>query len=285
MGRHMENHSIFHISDMLQNIIYFFNQQDIRDHTIGHYKKMLPHGKNIDWDGTYYFNEYGIMDPYYHKGENKTTLLNFIKNRPLYQRQNHRFKSKNYFILFTCCILYEENRVHYLSFIFRPHTGMLISFDPGIHLYTKGQDILVPLIRDTFLKAGFIRKNNLERVGLCKDKYHNRRWGIQYNGTDPNISSLPADSFCQSWTLFFLIEFIRHGCSDHFFRSWCKIPPKSREIFILMYYFLPWLQHDAYISKKFEKFYPQGDLRYLLDYISEHYKNNFPVILPQLPSE
>jgi len=274
-GEMRRESSPFRISEMLQNIIYFFNQIPIRDYTIEQSQKLLPAGKNVDWDGTYYFDEQGKIDPYYHKGLSPgTTLSKFIAARPIFQKTNKKQQQKNYYILFTCCILYEDNRVHYLSFIYRPSTRSLVSFDPGIHLYTKGQDVLVPHIRESFLRAGLIpkTKNHLERIGLCKEKYFNRRWGIQYDGSDPAVTSLPADSFCQSWTLFFLIEFMRQGCTDRFFRSWCKVPPKSRETFILSHYFLPWLQQDPFIYKEFKQFFPQGDVHHLLDYITSDLK-------------
>lgn len=248
----------FMVSDMLQNIIYFFNQSSIRDHVIQHYLKLLPQGRHVIWDGTYYFDEKGKIDPYYHPEHPNMTLDQFVKERPVFHATQGEEKQ---FIIFTCCILYEENKVHYLAFIYR--TGahpILISFDPGIHLYTKGQDVLVPLIRDAFFRAGLIpSRKAIERVGLCRGKYFDRQFGIQYEGSDPSTNDLPADSFCQSWTLFFLIEFLRHKCSDRFVATWCKVYPDYREAFVLLYYFMPWLQQDPFVYKEWLKFYPDGD--------------------------
>ena len=264
----------FLISDMLQNIIYFFNQPEIRDHVIEHYLKMLPKGEHVTWDGTYYFNEKGMIDSHYHPNHPDTTLNDFIKNRPAYHTGTLKKKknktSLHYYVIFTCCILYEDHKVHYLAFVYNANKQVLVSFDPGIHLYHKGQDVLIPLLRKAFIQAGLIsnKKEAMERTGLCKNKYFNRRYGIQYEGSDPSTTSLPADSFCQSWTLFFLIEFLRHNCSDEFVSTWCKIKPKYREGFVLLYYFLPWLQQDTFISKKWLEFYHKGeDLTTLLPYI------------------
>lgn len=260
----------FTISDMLQNIIYFFNTDDVRDHIINHYIKLLlsTTGKKIVWDGTFYFNEKGFVDPYYHPKHPNTHLRDFIAGRVEFKNKSTRY------VLFTCCILYEQNRVHYLSFIYDMKKKLLISFDPGVHLYTKGQDVLVPLIRQAFIDNALIGKkaNDFERVGLCETKHYDRRWGIQYDGSDPKVNDLPADSFCQSWTLFFLIAFMRHKCSDHFFRNWCSIHPEHRENFIILSFFLPHLQQDSVIYKKFKKFYPEGDLTKL----TEHVIKSFP---------
>jgi hypothetical protein len=262
------------ISDMLQNIIYFFNQPEIRNHVIHHYLKLLPEGEHVTWDETYYFNEKGMIDTHYHPDHEDVTLDDFIKNRPAYQIDTLKHKSKktpqHYYVIFTCCILYEEHKVHFLSFIYNANKQVLVGFDPGIHLYHKGQDVLIPLLRKAFIKAGLIskKKDAMERIGLCKNKYFNQRYGIQYEGSDPSTTSLPADSFCQSWTLFFLIEFLRHGCSDEFVSTWCKIKPKFREAFVLLYYFLPWLQQDTFVSKKWLEFYHNGkDLTILLPYV------------------
>lgn len=265
-GEMRKDGSSLNTTDMIQNIIYFFNQEEIRNHMIDHYQKLLPHGKYVDWYGTYYFDENGMIDPYYHPEFPDTSLDDFIKKK-------FKKRIKKHFIVFTCCILYEGNRVHYLSFIYKPSSKVLVAFDPGINLYTKGQDVLIPYIRKSFVNAGLIpdKKKSLERIGLCNEKYYNKKWGIQYDGSDPKISSLPADSFCQSWTMFFLIEFLRNKCTDRFFSSWCRIPPKYRESFILSHYFLPWLQHDPSIHQKFKQFYPRGDINMILSHITQQY--------------
>lgn len=262
-GEMSKDSETFSISDMLQNIIYFFNGKEIRDYLINHHIKMLPSGKSSIWDGTYYFDEQGQLDPYYHPENQKTSLQQFVKQRRNLQQNRVRF------VLFTCCILYEGNRVHYLSFVYDTKKRILLSFDPGVHLYPKGQDVLVPLVRDAFLSNKLIadKRGSFERVGLCKTKYFDKAWGIQYDGTDPKITDLPADSFCQSWTLFFLIEFLRHRCSDRFFKKWCSIPPKHRELFVILNYFMPHLQNDAFMYKRFRQFYPQGDLTKLTTHV------------------
>jgi len=249
-------------SEMLQNIIYFFNQVHIRDYVIHHFIHLLSHHEDrVAWDGTYYFDEEGMMDTYYHtETPEKTSLTEFIRHRKVFHSP-----IKKKFILFTCCIVYEGNKVHYLAFVYKASTKVLVAFDSGIHVYPKGQESLLPLIRKSFIGLDLITsdKHSLERVGLCPQVHYGKTWSIQYDGSDPATTKLPADSFCQSWTLFFLIEFLRHNLTDDFLPLWCKVHPKHRENFILNNMFLPFLIYDPYLHRAFKKFYPEGKLHLL----------------------
>jgi len=262
----------FSISDLLQNVIYFFNQPEIRDYVIHHYLKFIPNEKRVDWEGTYYFDEKGMIDSHYHTGMENVHLKDFIKSKTIFKREP---KTRHDYIIFTACILYEGNRVHFLSFIYDKTKKILVCFDPGVHLYHKGQEALIPLLQESFVHNGLIspKKESIERIGLCGNEYYGKKYGIQYEGSDPEKTNLPADSFCQSWTLFFLIEFLRHQCSDRFVSTWCKIPPKYREGFIITYYFLPWLQQDPFIHKKFNHFYPHAKR---LPQLLQHVIHMFP---------
>lgn len=249
------------VTDMIQNIIYFFNQPSIRDYVITYHADILPNGKKIKWDGTYFFDEKGKMDPYHHVGVQNMELADFLKGRTSYQDKDCRF------VLSTCCVTYDGNKVHFLSMIYDCKKKILVFFDPGIHLYEKGQDMVVPIVKDAFAKNGWIKA--IERLGLCSKDYHGKKWGIQYDGSDPSTTKLPADSFCQSWTLYYLVEFLRNKCMDKFFQYWCSIPPKKRETFILMNFFLPHLQNHPFLYKEWHKFYPDGDLTQLNQYTVE----------------
>ena len=254
----------FQSTDTIQNIIYFFNQPKIRNHVIQIHTSILPEGKKVEWDGTYFFNEKGEMDPYHHPElGHAISFQEFLKKRSAY-----RSSKDNRYVLSTCCITYEGNRVHFLSLIYDKKKQVLIFFDPGIHLYEKGQDVAVPIVWNAFSKNGLAVK--MERLGLCSTNYRGKRWGIQYDGAN---SKLPADSFCQSWTLYYLVEFLRNKCSDKFFSMWCSIPPEKRETYILMNFFMPHLQNDPFLSEEWKKFYPQGDMaklnRYLITLFSK----------------
>lgn len=250
----------YQMTNMIQNIIYFFNQPPIRDYVINLHKGILPVGKHVSWDGTYFFNEKGEMDPYHH--HETMSLTNFLKKRKNYQHGG--------FIMSTCCVTYEGNKVHFLSLIYDRKKKILIFFDPGIHLYEKGQDVAVPIVTDAFLKNGWIQSSDrIERVGLCSKNYHGKKWGIQYDGSDPLKTKLPADSFCQSWTLYYLVEFLRNRCTDKFFSSWCSIPPEKRETFMMMNFFLPHIQNHPFLYKEWQQFYPDGQLTKLNQYTIE----------------
>lgn len=251
-------------TNMIQNMIYFFNQPHLRNYLIGFHIKTLPSGTNVEWDGTYFFDEKGNTDAYHHQGTSLPLPI-FLKQKKIYDNHDNGTR----FIISTCCITYEGNRVHFLSMIYDKKHKSLIFFDPGIHLYEKGQDVAVPIVKNAFLTNGWLK--NMERVGLCSKDYHGRKWGIQYNGDDPAMTKLPADSFCQSWTLFYLVEFLRNKCTDKFFPSWCLVDPKKREVFILMNFFLPHIQHDKKIFDQWHDFYPEGDLELLNQYVIQKF--------------
>lgn len=264
----MKDNTEFQVSDMIQNIIYFFNQPKIRNHILLHHISMLPAGKKVKWDGTYFFNEKGDIDPYHHPDSRQMSLTQFLKRRQAYNDDDTGY------IISTFCITYEGNRVHFLSMIYDKKKRNLVFFDPGIHLYEKGQDVALPIVMNSFVQNGWIKKDNVERVGLCSRKYHGKQWGIQYDGSDPKMTKLPADSFCQSWTLYYLVEFLRNHCSDKFFSNWCSIPPEKRETFMLMNFFLPHLQTDANIFKEWQQFYPHGQLTDLSQHVIQAFSTS-----------
>lgn len=247
---------VFQTTDMIQNMIYFFNQPSVRDHVIKIHTQILPAGKKVRWDGTYFFNEKGDMDPFHHQdlGKHPMSFQEFLTQRKVYQKGGDDCR----FILSTCCVTYEGNRVHFLSLIYDKKKQVLVFFDPGIHLYEKGQDAAVPIVSNAFRNNKLAKK--IERLGLCAGNYHGKRWGIQYDG---GSSKLPADSFCQSWSLYYLVEFLRNKCSDKFFPLWCSIPPERRETFIMMNFFMPHLQNHPFLYEEWKNFYPNGDMSQL----------------------
>ena len=245
----LENNEQMKLTSTIQNLIYFFNQPKVRDYVITHHAKILPAGRDVVWDGTYFFNETGEMDALHHPDAKGVPLHAFLAKRKAYTENKARH------VLSTCCVTYKVNSVHFLSLIYDREKRVLIFFDPGIRLYEKGQEVVVPVVRDAFAANKWADK--IERVGLCSKAFKGKRRGIQYNGESSN---LPADSFCQSWTLFYLVEFLRNNCTDRFFKHWCVIPPAKREAFMLMNFFLPHLQNHPFLDDEWEEFYANGDL-------------------------
>lgn len=260
------------LTHMVQHMIYFFNQPSIRDYVVDtHAKRILTqHGRRVEWDGTYFFDENGIVDHMNQEGiGNGMPLAEYLRTRKAYTDNG---RTGPQFVISTCCVTYEGNRVHFLTLIYDRRKKALLFFDPGIHMYEKGQDVAVPIVNSAFRKNGWVHNiKNTERVGLCTKDYYGKKWGIQYNGKDPSKTVLPADSFCQSWTLYYIIEFLRHKCSDTFFPKWCTIPPDKRETFLLMNFFLPHIQNHPFLYKEWERFYPDADMALL----NQHVIDNF----------
>ena len=85
----------FQISDMIQNMIYFFNQPSVRDHVIKIHTQILPEGKKVRWDGTYFFNEKGDMDRFHHQDLGDHPISFFIRTCQTQQKQQVIFKESH----------------------------------------------------------------------------------------------------------------------------------------------------------------------------------------------
>jgi hypothetical protein len=209
------------------------NDKRVRSEIIKYYID-LSSKKNIKWLGTWTISlddDCRLMDP-----------IQQLKSQDSVKNLIH--KNKNSFIestcLFTVNIVYEINKVHYVSFIYNPDDKILISFDPGVQLYHHGQKTIIPFIRKTFNESGliasrqFLREHNL---GTCHDySFCGKKWGIQYNGR--NESSLPADSFCQTWTIYFFIRYLIETDFEYV-KNWCRVAPKKREFIITSFFLIP----------------------------------------------
>ncbi|NDE13980.1 hypothetical protein EBZ80_03525 [bacterium] len=145
--------------------------------------------------------------------------------------------------LFTVMIVYSGNLVHYVAFVYDPKTRTLISFDSGVELYEHGRKTILPAVRKAFRDAGLILTRGINRqhdLGHCYGyNFCGKEWGVQYNGLHQH--SLPADSFCQTWTIFFLKRYIekRDEQDLSFVRSWCRVHPGHRESIIIRDFLLP----------------------------------------------
>lgn len=154
---------------------------------------------------------------------------------------------------FTVCILYQTNLVHYVAFVFDVRHRSLLSFDPGVELYQRGLKTVIPALRKIFFTLGLctapMLKQDALTVGRCDMKFHGKRFGVQYNGRIHR--DLPADAFCQTWTLFFLVRL--HASRDASFvqKEWCKIDPFQREAYLLVTFIIPLLTSESTVSRAY----------------------------------
>jgi len=134
-------------------------------------------------------------------------------------------KNKKY--LFTVAYRYRSNRIHYVAFVYDASTHQLICFDPGYNLYLYGRFKIIPIVISIF-------KQSIPSL-VVQGKCPMTKYGIQFT----NQSKFPADAFCQTWTLFFLISYLHKNGDISFFKEWCKIPPSKRQYFLLHHFVLP----------------------------------------------
>lgn len=232
----------------LQNFIYLINEPNIRNNIINKNIKtntLITSQSNTKWSGTLFVvgdKNNLFLTKYNSKEYNNTPLTTF------FQRNKKKFftNSKNEKILFTVCYSYTNYKVHFVSFIYQNNT--LIHFDPGVSLYNHGQKTIVPSIANIYKNVYKVNKNF--ELGKCNYfKYKKRKMGIQFND---NNTIFPADAFCQSWTLFFLI---RATIADEysFIENWCQIKPSQREIFLISNFILPFLYNNPSYHNKIIK--------------------------------
>lgn len=231
----------FHM--FLQQFIYLMNETDIRNEIITKRSKFF--GNNVEWLGSWDVcgNKFDLsflsIPPCFHSSLKDKSVLNVLQKKMTLK------KSKN--CMFTICYHYEDRKVHYVSFIYDRENKRLQHFDPGISLYLHGQETLVPSIYKVFKTIGLVEKN--QELGKCihQTKWKGKIMGIQFDGGE-NLA-LPADAFCQTWTIFFLVRMMANGFeSEDFIQKWCSIPPKRREAFLISSFILP-------ILLEFPKFY------------------------------
>jgi hypothetical protein len=150
--------------------------------------------------------------------------------------------------LFTVMIVYSGNLVHYVAFIYNPDTKTLVSFDSGVELYEHGRKTILPAVRKAFRNAGLILSQGittLQNMGHCHGyNFCGKEWGVQYNGLHRH--GLPADSFCQTWTIFFLKRYLekRDQTDFSYVWSWCRVHPGHRESVIIRDFLLPLLSES-----------------------------------------
>lgn len=218
------------INNILQGLIYSFNDENVRNSVIQSSLARYPKSPAaVVWKGTIHLDKDHEQFKEYRKWK--------LTSPKIY--------------LFTVMYTYGDDCVHYVAFILDMKTRQLTCFDPGYNLYLYGKQKIIPIVveelrRENIIVHDVVLRTSCPRKRICK------KYGLQYNGKDMvSKTSLPADAFCQTWTMYFLMTFLEHGCSTQFFIRWCKIPPRYRESFLISSFLIPRIQVDAALSKMY----------------------------------
>lgn len=211
---------------ILQRLIYAFNEDSLRNDIMMRTSRVSPSSNKARWKGTIRLNR-------------KSTFTQF---------RTWRLSTSNHdkMILFTASYVYRRNRVHYVAFVLEPSKRQLVCFDPGYDLYLYGRHKIIPMVANALHDAGWIDAPIVLHGPCTQKKQHG--FGIQYNGENPHKVKLPADAFCQMWTLFFLVMYVRCNGTLSFFDEWCRINPRYREFFLLQNFTLPMINSN--LSKR-----------------------------------
>lgn len=234
------------ISHLLQRFIYTMNEEPIRNHIITQSIRLSSPESSFSWLGTWNLE----------LGNSGTVRFRHSHQSVEEYLQSLSFRRDKIYV-FTVCLVYDGNRVHYVAFVYFPTLHRLYSFDPGVELYRHGEKTIIPSIRKGFYQKGWITSKTLltqQNVGRCHDySFCGKKWGLQYNARHDSLSSLPADAFCQTWTLFFLTRLIQqlHPTDMSFVHQWCRIHPTHRESFLLSFFILPQLTYCPFLKKEY----------------------------------
>lgn len=256
-----KNHEIV---EMIQSFIHTMNDKSLRTDIVEYHLKKNKI-KNAKWLGTWMV-------------ELKNHNLELIQDNdklPVFDNSITKYiaLNKNAFQdnigLFTVCIIYEINLVHFVSFIYDPFQKKLISFDPGVELYLHGQNTILPLIRKAFYKNKLIQGIKIvpqQNIGRCTQySFCGKKWGVQYNGN--HNTNLPADSFCQTWTIFFLVKFIKQKNFD-FVKEWCDTHPNQREFIVIKEFMIPYLVRFKKVRQLYTEYLNnQYDLKEIIQFL------------------
>lgn len=229
----------------LQQFIYFMNDDRQRDYLVRYHQEKTNTKRSHKWLGTLKVEKRADDDQELYLVETRQSLTQYFQ-----KKQDMCSKYSN--ILFNVCLFYGENRVHYVAFVW--NQTQLVSFDPGISFYPEGQLVIVPFIEKQF-KDMAVKKR---RLGECRRIcWRRRKTGVQYN--EDRKSIFPADSFCQTWTLYFTIRLLyvleeKHGeghIESVMVDRICKIPPRDREFYLISMFIFPTLMYHGHLLSKF----------------------------------
>lgn len=245
-------------SGLLQSFIHLMNDFETRNEVMSYHIRHSKNTSSCQWWGTCVVRlENGTLrivdpDPLWKCRTVPSTLEDFIGTK------RSKLGKYNGTIIFTVCLLYDTHSVHYVSFVYS--NRVLLSFDPGVELYPHGQKTIVPLVHAAFKAHHLVDSHSIH--GACSDfVFRKKKHGVQFNGMIEN--TLPADAFCQSWTLFFLIRMLylpQRSMEQvrNFLRDWCAIPPTEREYFITSFFILPTLTYFPKINDRYLTMLPPG---------------------------
>jgi hypothetical protein len=249
------------VSTLIQNLIYLMNDNKLRKEIMTYYINHLELSKDYKWCGTLNLllngenneitfrkkeiiessngqYEFSNLDELQQMTQQQYKLdkINFKNLTKLIKTNLKRFTEKKH-NLFTVVLVYNGYSCHYVSFIYKKEEKKLISFDPGVLLYTHGQDTIVPVMTRIFKSLGLIESETQLKLGTCNKEFCSKKYGIQFNGRTE--FSLAADAFCQTWTIFFLYRYLLSESDVKFVDDWCEVPPQDRECFVLSFFLIP----------------------------------------------
>lgn len=253
------------LTEYLQTFIHCMNKDRVRSAIMRQHIETCG-DKDSEWFGTWYVRNTHPRQLHIAEASSffPRTYLSKDLQTALSGRE-HRFLRGKRYKLFTVCIVYDMNRVHYVAFVYDRMERVLISFDPGVELYLHGMRTIIPLVRTAFRQRKLISRR-VPILGPCKDYLlQGKQAGVQYNGRK---GYLPADAFCQTWTLFFLCQIL--SLRDSLFVSrWCKIPPKRRESFLIASFIIPTLEQNPTVSNQYFSMLPEKR-EHIMEELSVH---------------
>lgn len=242
-------------SGLLQSFIHLMNDFEVRNEVMAYHMRHSKSRDSCAWWGTLVVrqekNTLRITDP--------DPLWKFVPaTLDAFLREKRKSLRKGRRVMLTVCLLYDTNLVHYVSFLYGDRK--LLSFDPGVQLYPHGQKTIVPLVQAAFEAQGLIDSHSIE--GACSQfQFRKKKHGVQFNGLVEN--TLPADAFCQSWTVFFFVRLLYLPVRSTetikgFLADWCTIPPSDREYFITSFFILPTLTYFPKIAHRYLAMLPKS---------------------------
>lgn len=235
------------LGGILQYIIYFFNKNNVRDTIISDKITELDLQNKIHYMGSISFcednNSIVLCEPYDYK--NLKTYFNKEKDYfdnldwfKLIEDNKHKILEKP-ITIFTVCLHYNKQSVHYVSFIYIKNKG-ITSFDPGHEIYKEGNNILKPAVFKSFSKLLPKKHKVVQQLGKQCSKFRyivkDEPSGIQWNGKN-------RDAFCQTWTIYFLVDFLEKYTQPtqkyKLIGELCQTLPNNREVKLFADFIIP----------------------------------------------
>lgn len=228
---------------LIQYIIYFFNNNEIRSNIINSAIKDYGKKNIVHYMGTISFCGDKIKDMKLCEPYDNENLKNYYGNSIHFENKNvctfikdnkDKIREKP-ITVFTCCYHYGKANVHFISVIYISKSKEMLVFDSGIDVYPEGETHMLPLLQKAFKEAALLKTT----AELGKSCYMHRYIakdepaGFQYAGTKKF-----RDAFCQTWSLWYIVNFIK---KKKMIRKVCRLHPSNREIFLIKDFIVPLL--------------------------------------------